>query len=45
MRLQGEAGGGEVWPPGDTQPEVAGVNKDGLDKRPRNKSCLRNRVY
>ena len=45
MILQGEAGGGEVWPPGDPQPEVARVNEDGLDKRPRNKSSLGHQVY
>ena len=45
MRLQGGAGGGEVWLPGAPEPEVAGVDEDGLDKRPRNKGSLGHTVY
>ena len=38
--MQGEAGGGKVWPPGVPQPEVAGVDEDGPDKQLTNKTLL-----
>ena len=44
-RLQGEAGGGEVWHSGTPQPEVARVGEDGTDQRMGNKSSLGHRMY
>ena len=45
QRLQSEAGVGEVWPPGTTQLEVTGVDKDGLDQRTGNKGFLGHKMY